>query len=157
MKTLIEATTSRTSVNGSISSSDRYRKLAPLAILMAMVCVSLLLDAILPLRALWFHEALLTQLGSWPALPSQILFPGLAIVAPLPNVHISGPPDITLSWLELPLLLGSFIAVFLVYILALRRLPGQITRRYLIYSTLDRKSTRLNSSHYSRSRMPSSA
>ena len=136
MKTLIEATTSRISDNGSISSSDRYRKLAPLAILMAMVCVSLLLDAVLPLRALWFHEALLTQLGSWPVLPSQILFPGLAIVAPLPNVHISGAPDITLSWLELPLLLGSFIAVFLVYILALRRLPEQITRRYLIYSTL---------------------
>src|SRR5258706_5226547 len=136
MKTLIEATTSRTSANGSISSSDRYRKLAPLAILMAMVCVSFLLDAVLPLRALWFHEALLTQLGSWPVLPSQILFPGLAIVAPLPNVHISGTPDITLSWLELPLLLGSFIAIFLVYILALRRLPEQITRRYLIYSTL---------------------
>lgn len=136
MKTLIEATTSRTSTNGSISSSGMYRKLVPLAILVAIVCASLLMDAALPLRALWFHEALLTQLGSWPVLPSQILFPGFAIIPPLPNVHISGPPDITLSWLELPLLLGTFIAVFLVYILALRRLPEYITRRYLIYSTL---------------------
>src|SRR5258707_11809584 len=87
-------------------------------ILLLMICAILLMDAVLPLRALWFHEALLTQLGTWPAWPSLILFPGWAIIPPLPHVHNLGPPDITLSWLELPMLLGAFIAVFAVYILA---------------------------------------
>src|SRR5258706_1879738 len=105
-------------------------------ILLLMICAILLMDAVLPLRALWFHEALLTQLGTWPAWPSLILFPGWAIIPPLPFVHYLGPPAITLSWLELPMLLGAFIAVFAVYILALRLLPERITRRYLIYSTL---------------------
>src|SRR6266481_8573301 len=132
MKTLIEVTTSRTSANGSISSSDRYRKLAPLAIPMAMVCVSLLLDAVLPLRALWFYEALLTQLGSWPVLPSQILFPGWQLIPPLPHLNYIGVPQVVQSWEKLPLLLASFIIVFLVYLLALRQLPEHITKRYLL-------------------------
>ena len=110
--------------------------MAPFIILLLMICAILLMDAVLPLRALWFHEALLTQLGTWPAWPSLIVFPGWAIIPPLPHIHISGPPDITLSWLELPMLLGAFIAVFMVYMLALRRLPERITHRYLIYSTL---------------------
>jgi hypothetical protein len=110
--------------------------MAPFIILLLMICAILLMDAVLPLRALWFHEALLTQLGTWSAWPSLILFPGWAIIPPLPHIHISGPPDITLSWLELPMLLGAFIAVFVIYILALRRLPERITHRYLIYSTL---------------------
>ena len=105
-------------------------------ILLLMIGAILLMDAVLPLRALWFHEALLTQLGTWLAWPSLILLPGWAIIPPLPHVHISGPPDITISWLELPMLLGVFIAVFAMYILAMRRLPERISQRYLIYSTL---------------------
>jgi hypothetical protein len=140
MKTLSSVTTKgaihRATARSSISSSTRLRKAVPFVILFTMLCAILLLDAILPLRALWFHEALLTQLGTWPALPSQILFPGWAIIPPLPGVHISGLPDITLSWEELPLLLGAFIAIFAVYIVALRRLPERISHRYIIYSTL---------------------
>ncbi|HJT56683.1 MAG TPA: hypothetical protein VJ761_09315 [Ktedonobacteraceae bacterium] len=136
MKTLIEPTTRLTHTDGTTVKSARYGRRAPLAILLGMVCAILLMDAVLPLRALWFHEALLTQLGSWPILPSQILFPGLPLIAPLPNVHYFGAPNIALSWLELSLLLAAFSGVFLVYLFALRRLPELITRRYLLYSTL---------------------
>jgi hypothetical protein len=97
-----------------------------------MACAILLMDAVLPLREFWFNEAQLTQLGSWPMLPSMILFPDWPLISPLPHGEL---PQILQSWEKLPLLLGSFIIVFLVYVLALRRLPGQITRRYLVIST----------------------
>jgi len=112
--------------------STRRRTLLPIAILFAMACVILLMDAVLPLRDFWFNEAQLTQLGSWPMLPSMILFPDWPLISPLPQGEL---PQILQSWENLPLLLGSFITVFLVYLLALRRLPGQITRRYLVIST----------------------
>jgi hypothetical protein len=112
--------------------STRRRTLLPIAILFAMVCAILLMDAVLPLREFWFNEAQLTQLGSWPMLPSMILFPDWSLISPLAHGEL---PQILQSWEKLPLLLGSFITVFLVYLLALRRLPGQITRRYLVIST----------------------
>jgi hypothetical protein len=112
--------------------STRRRTLLPIAILFAMACAILLMDAVLPLREFWFNEAQLTQLGSWPMLPSTILFPDWPLIWPLLHGEI---PQVLQSWEKLPLLLGSFIIVFLVYLLALRRLPGQITRRYLVIST----------------------
>ncbi|HEX6483359.1 MAG TPA: hypothetical protein VF043_31320 [Ktedonobacteraceae bacterium] len=140
MKTLsgvnMKGTINQAPTSDSTSASIRRRMMAPFVILLLMICAILLMDAVVSLRSLWFQEALLTQLGTWPAWPSLTLFPGWAIIPPLPYVHISGPPDIAQSWLELSLLLGTFIAVFAVYILALRRLPERITRRYLIYSTL---------------------
>lgn len=114
--------------------STRRRTLLPIAILCAMACAILLMDAVLPLREFWFNEAQLTQLGSWPMLPSMILFPGWPLISPLLHGDTTVPQQVLQSWEKLPLLLGSFIIVFLVYLLALRRLPGQITRRYLVIS-----------------------
>src|SRR5260370_41549222 len=74
--------------------SSKRRTLFPFAILFEMVCAILLMDAILPLRDLWFKEALLTQLGDWTVLPSRILFPGWPLIPP-PHVlqsHVK-PPD----------------------------------------------------------------
>ena len=112
--------------------STRRRTLLLIAILFAMVCAILFMDAVLPLREFWFNDAQLTQLGSWPMLPSMILFPGWPLTSRLLHGDI---PQVLQGWEKLPLLLGSFIIVFLVYLLALRRLPGQITRRYLVIST----------------------
>jgi hypothetical protein len=116
--------------------SDR-RTIFPFAILLAMGCAVLLLDAILPLRDLWFHEAQLTQLGSWPVLPSLILFPGWPIIPPVPHMLATGHPQVIQSWEKIPLLLGSFVLIFLLYLLALRRLPEheQVSRRYIFIST----------------------
>ncbi len=116
--------------------SSKRRTLFPFAMLSAMVCAILLMDAILPLRELWFHEALLTQLGWWPALPSLILFPGWAVIPPIPQIHATGLPLVIHSWEKVPLLLGAFVVVFLIYLLALRRLPTLVTRRFVLNSTI---------------------
>jgi hypothetical protein len=117
--------------------SSKRRTLFPFAILFAMVCAILLMDAILPLRDLWFKEALLTQLGSWPVLPSRILFPGWPLIPPVPPMPVSPPPPrVIQSWEQLPLMLGSFVLVFFLYLLALRRLPAKVSRRFIFTSTV---------------------
>ncbi len=112
------------------------RALFPFAMLFTMGCAILLMDAILPLRDLWFHEAQLTQLGSWPVLPSLILFPGWTLIPPVPNMHLTGVPQVIQSWEKLPLLLSSFVLVFFLYLLALRRLPVEVSRRFIFTSTV---------------------
>lgn len=116
--------------------SSKRRTLFPFAMLSAMVGAILLMDAILPLRDLWFHEALLTQLGWWPVLPSLILFPGWAVIPPVPQIHATGLPLVLHSWEKVPLLLGALVVVFLIYLLALRRLPTLVTRRFVLNSTV---------------------
>jgi len=135
----IKTTTDRLDINQGDSptlppKNSKRRTLFPFAILFAMVCAILLMDAILPLRDLWFHEALLTQLGSWPVLPSRILFPGWPLIPPVPHLPET-PPRVIQSWEQLPLMLGSFVLVFVLYLLALRRLPAQVSRRFIFTST----------------------
>lgn len=114
----------------------KYTRFFPYVTFCAMFCAVLLMDAILPLRNLWFHEALLTQLGSWPVAPSLALFPGWSIVPPIPPFSLQSAPDPLLSWGTLTLLCGAFALVCLIYIFALRRLPQQISRSFIIKTTL---------------------
>jgi len=114
----------------------RRSKHLPLVLLLAMVFALLLLDAILPLRSLWFHDALLTRLGTWPILLTHILFPHQAImpyIPAAPAVKLPVPPG---SWKDTALLLAAFLNVFLLYLLALRLLPQRISYRYILSSTL---------------------
>lgn len=116
---------------------EKYTRFFPHATLCAMVCALLLMDAILPLRDLWFHESMLTQLGPWPVAPSLLLFPGWNVIPPLPQqVRVMGVPGIPASWGMVTMLLGAFTVVFLTYIFALRRLPTRISRRFVMRSTL---------------------
>jgi hypothetical protein len=108
----------------------------PFAMLFAMVCAILLMDAILPLRDFWFKEALLTQLGWWPVLLSLLLFPGWTLIPPIPQIHAIGLPQVIQSWEMWPLLPGAFVVVFLVYLMALRRLPRLVTFRFVFKSML---------------------
>jgi hypothetical protein len=121
---------------GKGATQGKYTRFFPYATLFAMICAILLMDAILPLRDLWFHEAQLTQLGIWPVVPSLVLFPGWTVIPPIPQPHVNGVPDVLSSWGTLAMLLGAFVAVFLTYIFALRRLPTRISRRFVINSTL---------------------
>lgn len=105
-------------------------------ICIAMIGSLFLLDAVLPLRSLWFHEVLLTQLGSWPVLPSLLLFPGWKIIPPLGNQMAIALPSVLSSWGTLGLLLCTFLLVFLTYIVALRHLPPVSSRRFIMRSTL---------------------
>ena len=125
----------------------------PFILPLAMLCAILFLDAVLPLGGLWFHTALLTQLGSWPLLPTHLLFPGWAVSSIITSTH-PAPPPIPLSWEQTPFLLAAFLLIFLLYLLAVRRLPrvtrattrGQgspttlpqhiITLRYIFFCTL---------------------
>ena len=78
--------------------TGKYTRFFPRAIFCAMLCAVLLMDAVLPLRDLWFHEALLTQLGPWPVVPSLLLFPGWRVMPPIGHTHVTGLPDLLLSW-----------------------------------------------------------
>lgn len=106
------------------------------SMLIAMVAAVLFLDAVLPLRDLWFHDALLTQMGAWPVLPSLLLFPGRALLPHLPFQYATTTPGLMDGWFEISMLFAAFLAIFVVYMLALRRLPGSISWRFIKRSTL---------------------
>jgi len=108
----------------------------PMAFLFAMVCAILLMDAILPLRDLWFKEALLTQLGWWPVTLSLLLFPGRSLIPPVPQIPVIGLPEISQSWEQIPLYLGAVLVICAIYLVALRRLPKLVTFRFIRNSTL---------------------
>ena len=121
---------------------DQYaiwqRKFLPFAILLAMECAILLLDAVIPLYGLGvtFRDALLTRLGIWPLLPTLLLFPHWNIIPPLHGAHIPVQFINLGNWAETAMLFCVLLIVFLLYVLALRRLPHYVSRRYLVYSTL---------------------
>ncbi|HLX57622.1 MAG TPA: hypothetical protein VKR83_11410 [Ktedonobacteraceae bacterium] len=112
------------------------RLFSPAAMLLAMVAAILLLDAALPLRDLWFHDALLTQMGAWPALPTLLLFPGWAINPHLPNQHGTATLAVMNGWASFFILIGAILLIFLVYLVAVRRLPDSISWRFIKLSTL---------------------
>ena len=101
-----------------------------------MVAAVLLLDAALPLRELGFHDALLTQMGAWPVLPSLLTFPGHALLPHLPFQYATAPPPPLEGWFDISAAFVAFLAIFVVYLLALRRLPGSISWRFIKRSTL---------------------
>lgn len=116
--------------------AGKYTRFLPYATFIALICTVLLMNAVMALRNLWFPEALLTQLGSWPVAPSLILFPGWPVNPPIPQFRGPSPYNLLLSWGTLTMLLGTFVAVFLVYLFALRSLPARISQRFIIRSTL---------------------
>lgn len=123
----------------------KYHSIFPLVILFALVCALLLLDAVLPLRGLGLAEGLPVLPGQWTLGPTNLLFPGWATIPHVPNhlvldsnnLPISPvPPSTMLAWQELPLLLLAIGIIFLLYLVALRYLPRQLNRRYILVSTL---------------------
>jgi hypothetical protein len=114
---------------------SRRSQFLPFALFFAMLIAIFLLDAVLPLQGLWFHNVLLTQVSSWFQWPTSFLFPGWDVSAPLPYANPTYNPPIALGWEQIPFLLAAFLAVFLVYLLAIRRLPRQVTFRYILVST----------------------
>lgn len=116
--------------------SVKLYMLIPLLLFLLMECAALLLYAVLSLRGLWFHEALLTVVGAWILWPTFLLFPGLHVLPPIPHVTLVGTPYIPRSAFESLLLFGAFLIVFGVYIYTLRRLPQSITSRYIAITTI---------------------
>jgi hypothetical protein len=117
-------------------SRTQWRNLVSFALFFCMVSGLFLLDAVLPLGGLKFPDALLTQLGSWPLLPTRILFPHEPITLAVASEPVSGTLSTALAWKHTGMLLGVFAILFLSYLLALRRLPRQISFRYILISTM---------------------
>ncbi|MGI9058996.1 MAG: hypothetical protein ACR2H5_10500 [Ktedonobacteraceae bacterium] len=114
----------------------RKHSYLPIILPLAMLGAILFLDAALPLGGFWFHTALLSTLGSWSLLPTHLLFPGWAVSSSITSANPT-PPAAILGWLQMPFLISAFIIIFLLYVLALYRLPRHITSyRYIFYSTL---------------------
>src|SRR5207248_10616981 len=99
-----------------------YAKLAhnilPIALLFAMVCAFVLLDAVLPLQYLRLYDVSLTHLGTWPLLPAHILFPRFAVVEVPVDKQIPRVIMFVRSWKETALLFSVFVLAFLLYLLA---------------------------------------
>lgn len=96
----------------------------------------LLVDAVLPLLNLYFVSAQLVPLSQLVLLPSRVFFPGHELTPFL--FHTFGNTShITLrsTWREVALLLGSFLLLFVCYLLALRVLPKRVAIRYILAST----------------------
>ena len=106
------------------------------AFVLTMTSAIILLAAVLPLQGLWFHNVLLTQVSPWFQWPTTLLFPGWAVAAPLPYANPNYAPPVALGWEQVPFLLAALLAVFLVYLSAIRRLPAQVTYRYILFSTI---------------------
>src|SRR5258708_40089974 len=102
MKTTIERLdTGRRDFNILLPKRSKHHALFPFAILLAMGCAILLMDAVLPLRDMWFHDAALNQLGSRPDLPSLLLFQRQAHIPPLPHIYPTALPQVIHSCAEM--------------------------------------------------------
>jgi hypothetical protein len=88
----------------------------------AMECVVLLADSLMSSHSFWFIDAILTHFGLKSLLPIQ---PGVPV--PLSPISTSK---------ETFLFDGTFVVLFLLYFLAVRCLPGHISYRYILLSTL---------------------
>jgi len=103
--------------------------------LIGMVAAWVIVDAVLPLLNLYFSSAQLVPLSQLFLLPSRVLFPGRRLTPFL--FQTSGDISHITSvgtWSETALLLGSFLLLFLCYLLALRFLPKRVGIRYIFVS-----------------------
>ena len=109
-------------------------RLLPFVVLFCITCATLFMNAVLPLRGLWFYTSLVSQLGAWTLFPTHFLFPHLQIIIGQTRLHM--PIALSTTWKETGLLLVAFTLIFLLYLLALYILPSRISRRYILLSTL---------------------
>ncbi len=108
----------------------------PFLILFMMVGSLFLLDAVTSLQYLGLHTALLKNLGSWPFFPAHTLFPNLEVAHYFMDKKPPTPLLLERAWKETALLVGTFVVLFVGYLLALRYLPRMITFRYILLSTI---------------------
>lgn len=105
-------------------------------ILCASLCVVLLIDIFMPSQhRLWYFDTFLTHFGFWSYLsPSHLFLRPDATPVPPKEVFLLSP----LSTLKESLLfIGAFVALLMLYLLAVHRLPLQrISYRYIWLSTL---------------------
>ncbi len=112
-----------------------YSVVLPSLFLVGMIAAWIIVDAVLPLLNLYFASAQLVPQSQLFLLPSRVLFPGRELSPFLFQtsgniLHITSIG----TWSETALLLGSFLLLFLCYLLALRSLPTRVGIRYIVSS-----------------------
>ena len=119
------------------ASSAKPHHVFPLVMLVLMGAAVLLVDATLPLRGLWFYDVLpRTPVASWLLLPSHLLFPGLPTAFFQPGMRTSQAGPLSLAWKETGILFASLVLLFSLYLLAIHRLAGRVSLRFILCSTL---------------------
>ena len=116
----------------SLFASPRFLSVA---LLFVMACAVVFVDAVLPLKGVFFYLSFPdTQLSHLLLLPTRILFPGLAIDTPIHYLHVV-PVTSDIAWIETGFMALGILALFLCYVVALRKLPRHISRRFILLST----------------------
>ncbi len=142
-------TQTKTSIYGSLagkpgdSQSQQTQKtqllprLLPIIVLFSIACAMLFINAVLPLRGLWFYDSLVSRsrFGSWTLLPTRLLFPRLQVIFGQTGRTSMTIPLIA-TWKETGLLFAAFVLLFLLYLLAVYILPPRISQRYILLSTV---------------------
>lgn len=104
----------------------------PATILGLMLGTLVFALAVLNLRDLGFGDGLVGHLIPLTAWPAHVLFSDLPLTI-VPYFHTRAT---LLGWQETGLLAGTFLSIFLLYLIALRCLPSRISFRYIVISTL---------------------
>ena len=105
----------------------------PLLVFICTECALLLVNAVLPLRGVWFYDSLIARFGTWTLLPTQLLFPHFQTV--LGQARGSMPLSPAMTWKETFLLFGAFTLLFALYLVAVYVLPKRVSRRFILCST----------------------
>jgi len=124
------------SKNSSTTSvTHRYHTIVPCAFLLGMATAWIIVDAVLPLRSLYFASAQLIPLSQRFLQPSRILFPGRGLSPFLFSKFGYLPyPTSVGTWQETGLLLCTFLLLFFCYFLALKYLPQRVGIRFILIS-----------------------
>ena len=112
-----------------------YRWLS-LSSFLAIISSFVLFGALLPVKGLEFDSALLSQWGRWTYALTSFLFPDWELQPGLISPHVRGMAFVIQEWEAFILLIAVSILLFVLYILAIYRLPAIISRRYIVYTTL---------------------
>jgi len=108
----------------------------PFSSLLAMISAFVLFGALLPIRGLEFSNSLLPQWGKWTYALTSFLFSDWALQPGLIGPRVGARALATQEWQAFLLFIGVCSLLFLLYILAISRLPAIVSHRYIIYSTL---------------------
>jgi hypothetical protein len=119
--------------------SQRHQKThrwLSLSSFLAMIGAFVLFGALLPIKGLEFSNALIQQWGSWTYALTAFLFPGWELQTGFSGPHLRPRALALQQWEAFLLFTVVCIILFLLYMLAVYRLPAIVSHRYIIYSTL---------------------
>src|SRR2546429_736765 len=112
-----------------------FRIFPSYGLLLLMEIFILFIAIVVPFRSLCLYDAFpSTHIGSWLLTPTRVFFPHASVFWPI-HRPIGCPAPLSIAWKQTGMLLLSFLALFVVYLLAIRWLPRHITHKYIFLTT----------------------